>query len=215
MGWSAVPCSRSSTMKRSSYQKRLWVMEMEGRGLLPPGMGVPRHGQAARLGRDMEEALSFSNEPGTLKSSLGLFVTAETYYGRHGYSLKLDGLEEGVNDNARERLIVLHGAEYVSRDRAEDRLVGRSWGCPAVRAGDLQRAHRLPSRTGRSCGSTTPTKSGWPSPSFSTTIPPTWSRADSLTRDRLPRTGGEGNAEGLVQTVDDGCVAVVDVLAGK
>ena len=52
-------------------------------------------------------ALSFSNEKGTLKSSLGLFITAETYYGRHGYSLKLDGLEEGVNDKARERLIVL------------------------------------------------------------------------------------------------------------
>ena len=83
----------------------------------------------------MEEALTFSNEKGTLKSSLGLFITAETYYGRHGYSLKLDGLEEGVNDKARERLIVLHGAQYVSEDRAGDRLIGRSWGCPAVRPG--------------------------------------------------------------------------------
>ena len=63
------------------------------------------------------------------------FITAETYYGRHGYSLKLDGLEEGVNDKARERLIVLHGAHYVSEDRADDRLIGRSWGCPAVRPG--------------------------------------------------------------------------------
>jgi hypothetical protein len=83
----------------------------------------------------MEEALSFSNDRGTLKSSLGLFITAETYSGRHGYSLKLDGLEEGVNDNARERLIVVHGAQYVTEDRADDRLVGRSWGCPAVRPG--------------------------------------------------------------------------------
>ena len=70
---------------------------------------------------------------GTLKSSLGLFVTAETYQGRHGYSLRLDGLEEGFNDNARERLIVIHGAGYVTADRADDHLVGRSWGCPVVR----------------------------------------------------------------------------------
>jgi hypothetical protein len=116
-----------------SYEKRLWVIEMESGQVLyqewvAHGMGKPRGS-----GGDMEEALSFSNERGTLKSCLGLFVTAETYYGRHGYSLKLDGLEEGVNDNARERLIVLHSAHYVSEDRADDRLIGRSWGCPAVR----------------------------------------------------------------------------------
>jgi len=116
-----------------SYQQRLWVIDMKvGRVLyqewVAHGMGRPRGS-----GGDMEEALSFSNERGTLKSSLGLFITAETYYGRHGYSLKLDGLEEGVNDNARERLIVLHSAHYVSEDRADDHLIGRSWGCPAVR----------------------------------------------------------------------------------
>ena len=116
-----------------SFQQRLWVIDMEnGRVLhqewVAHGMGKPRGS-----GGTMEEALSFSNHKGTLKSSLGLFITAETYYGRHGYSLKLDGLEEGVNDNARDRLIVIHGAEYVTRDRAEDHLVGRSWGCPAVR----------------------------------------------------------------------------------
>jgi hypothetical protein len=118
-----------------SYQQRLWVIDMKvGRVLyqewVAHGMGAPRGS-----GGTMEEALSFSNEKGTLKSSLGLFVTAETYYGRHGYSLKLDGLEKGVNDKARERLIVLHGAQYVSEDRAENHLVGRSWGCPAVRPG--------------------------------------------------------------------------------
>lgn len=116
-----------------SFQQRLWVIDMEhGRVLhqewVAHGMGKPRG-----AGGTMEEALSFSNHKGTLKSSLGLFITAETYYGRHGYSLKLDGLEEGINDNARDRLIVIHGAEYVTRDRAEDHLVGRSWGCPAVR----------------------------------------------------------------------------------
>ena len=118
-----------------SYQPRLWVIDMRaGRVVyqewVAHGMGKPRGS-----GGTMEEALSFSNDPGTLKSSLGLFITAETYYGRHGYSLKLDGLEEGVNDNARERLIVLHGAQYVTEDRADDRLIGRSWGCPAVRPG--------------------------------------------------------------------------------
>ena len=119
----------------SSYQQRLWVIDMEGGRVVHQewvahGMGKPRGS-----GGTMEDALSFSNDKGTLKSSLGLFITAETYYGRHGYSLKLDGLEEGVNDNARERLIVLHGAHYVSEGRADDRLIGRSWGCPAVRPG--------------------------------------------------------------------------------
>jgi len=118
-----------------SFQQRLWVIDMKvGRVLyqewVAHGMGRPRGS-----GGTMEEALTFSNEKGTLKSSLGLFITAETYFGRHGYSLKLDGLEEGVNDNARERLIVLHGAQYVSEDRADGRLIGRSWGCPAVRPG--------------------------------------------------------------------------------
>jgi hypothetical protein len=118
-----------------SYQQRLWVIDMVTGRLLHQewvahGMGKPRGS-----GGTMEEALSFSNERGTLKSSLGLFMTAETYYGRHGYSLKLDGLEEGVNDNARERLIVLHSAHYVSEGRAGDHLIGRSWGCPAVRPG--------------------------------------------------------------------------------
>ena len=116
-----------------SYQQRLWVIDMKvGRVMhqewVAHGMGKPRGS-----GGTMEEALSFSNEKGTLKSSLGLFVTAETYSGKHGYTLKLDGLEEGVNDNARERLIVLHGAHYVSEGRAGNHLIGRSWGCPAVR----------------------------------------------------------------------------------
>ena len=115
-----------------SYQQRLWVIDMRmGRvlyqELVAHGMGKPRGS-----GGTMEEALSFSNQKGTLKSSLGLFITAETYSGKHGYTLKLDGLEEGVNDNARERLIVLHGAHYVSEGRADDHLIGRSWGCPAL-----------------------------------------------------------------------------------
>lgn len=80
-------------------------------------------------------ASSFSNVHGSLATSLGLFVTADTYVGANGYSLRLKGLEQGVNDNAWDRAIVMHGAHYVSSIaiRALGRL-GRSWGCPAVRS---------------------------------------------------------------------------------
>ena len=116
-----------------SYEKRLWVINTENTEVLyaewvSHGMGKPRGS-----GGDMERALSFSNLEGSRKSSLGVFATAETYYGKHGYSLKLDGLEPGVNDAARDRTIVIHGARYVTSKRAENRNIGRSWGCPAVR----------------------------------------------------------------------------------
>ena len=116
-----------------SYEKRMWVIDMAtGRVLheewVAHGMGSPRGS-----GGDMERAISFSNRSGTRKTSLGLYRTAETYQGKHGYSLRLDGLEPGINDAARDRTIVIHPAHYVTRDRAEERLVGRSWGCPAVR----------------------------------------------------------------------------------
>jgi hypothetical protein len=83
----------------------------------------------------------FSNSPGSLATSIGLFVTADTYIGGNGYSLRLRGLEEGVNDMAWDRAIVMHGAAYVSRAAisALGRL-GRSWGCPAVRA---EIAHKI------------------------------------------------------------------------
>ena len=66
-------------------------------------------------------------------SSPGFFRTAETYQGKHGYSLKLDGLEEGINNHARDRLIVIHGADYVSEAFIDEHgRIGRSWGCPAL-----------------------------------------------------------------------------------
>lgn len=82
-----------------------------------------------------DRASFFSNSSGSLASSLGLYVTADTYFGSKGYSLRLKGLEEGVNDMALDRAIVIHGAYYVSREAVKvlGRL-GRSWGCPAVRA---------------------------------------------------------------------------------
>jgi hypothetical protein len=79
------------------------------------------------------KAKYFSNKPNSKKSSLGFFKTAETYYGKHGYSLKLDGLEKGINDNARDRAIVIHGANYVCKEFIQKHgRLGRSWGCPAI-----------------------------------------------------------------------------------
>ena len=81
----------------------------------------------------VDVAESFSNKTNSNKSSLGLYVTKETYDGKHGYSLRLDGMSEGLNDNARERAIVVHGADYVSKDFIEETgRLGRSFGCPAL-----------------------------------------------------------------------------------
>ena len=78
-------------------------------------------------------ARRFSNQPGSLQSSLGTFLTGTTYYGKHGLSLRLQGLDPGVNDRAAERAIVVHGAPYVDAALVP-RLgrLGRSQGCPAL-----------------------------------------------------------------------------------
>jgi hypothetical protein len=112
-----------------SSEPRLFVFDLAKRKLLFRELCA--HGKNS--GDD--KARFFSNSPGSLATSLGLFVTADTYNGNNGYSLRLKGLEEGVNDMAWDRAIVMHGAYYVSREaiRALGRL-GRSWGCPAVRA---------------------------------------------------------------------------------
>lgn len=78
---------------------------------------------------------TFSNTPDSKMSSLGGFVTGETYYGRHGLSLRLHGLEPR-NDLAEARAIVIHGADYAHEGRA---VLGRSWGCPALSQSDAQR----------------------------------------------------------------------------
>jgi hypothetical protein len=77
-------------------------------------------------------AAKFSNKPESRMSSLGVYRTAETYTGKHGYSLRLDGLSS-TNSNARKRAIVIHPAKYVTQEFANKRdMVGRSWGCPAL-----------------------------------------------------------------------------------
>ena len=127
---SELPASRLVLIdySRPSTQRRLWVLDLPSRRLL--------HEELVAHGRGSGENLSsiFSNVPGSHQSSLGLFRTAETYAGGHGYSLRLDGLEPGVNNRARERDIVMHAADYVSDGTAASLgRLGRSWGCPALR----------------------------------------------------------------------------------
>lgn len=107
---------------------RLWVFDLVKRSLL--FREVVAHGQ----GTGENLAHSFSNRDGSHQSSLGLFRTGDTYQGRNGYSLRMEGLEPGINDAAMARAIVMHGAPYVNPLAARERgRLGRSWGCPAVR----------------------------------------------------------------------------------
>jgi hypothetical protein len=112
-----------------STRERMWVFDLAGERLL--------YREHVAHGRNSGENMttSFSNVDGSHQSSLGLFRTAETYVGGNGYSMRMDGLEPGVNDNARDRLIVMHGAPYVNpAQAARQGRLGRSYGCPAVRS---------------------------------------------------------------------------------
>ncbi|MGO2131858.1 MAG: murein L,D-transpeptidase catalytic domain family protein [Halomonas sp.] len=112
---------------KPSNDKRLWVFDLSSRRLL--------FSELVSHGRGSGDAMAsvFSNVPESYQSSIGLFRTGNSYTGRNGYSMRLEGLEEGVNDKAFERAIVVHGADYVSEDFiAENGRLGRSHGCPAV-----------------------------------------------------------------------------------
>ncbi len=111
----------------SSTQKRLWVLDMSTQEVLMHS--VVAHGKNT----GDEFATKFSNTVNSLQSSLGFYITAETYMGGNGYSLFIDGMEEEFNSKARERYVVIHGADYANPEIAS-RLgrLGRSYGCPAV-----------------------------------------------------------------------------------
>jgi L,D-transpeptidase catalytic domain len=113
---------------KASTEPRLWVLDLEQERVLFEELVAHGRGSGENF------ATAFSNREGSHQTSLGLFRTADTYVGSNGYSLRLDGLEAGVNDRARERAIVMHGAPYVSEAnlRTVGRL-GRSHGCPALR----------------------------------------------------------------------------------
>jgi hypothetical protein len=110
-----------------SNQKRLFILDLKNYKILFNSLVA--HGKNT----GGEWATSFSNENSSLKSSPGFYVTRETYEGKNGLSLKLEGIERGINDNAYERGIVIHGAAYVCDDFVNAQgYIGRSWGCPAV-----------------------------------------------------------------------------------
>ena len=112
---------------RPSTLARLFVVDPDDGEILHKSLVA--HGKNSGA----NEATRFGNEIDSLQSSLGFFITGDTYNGRHGYSLRLHGLEPGINDNALERNIVIHGASYVSEEfAARNGRLGRSWGCPAL-----------------------------------------------------------------------------------
>jgi hypothetical protein len=110
-----------------STERRLWILDLNSKTILLNS--VVAHGRNS--GELM--ANKFSNQPESFQSSLGFYKTGETYTGKHGYSLRLDGLEAGVNDQARNRAIVIHGADYANESFAKiNGRLGRSLGCPAL-----------------------------------------------------------------------------------
>ncbi len=136
---SAMQCAVSSGARQArhlavidysqpSTARRLWIFDLRSKKLVLRDLVA--HGQ--KSGENF--ATQFSNRLGSYQSSLGLFRTQESYEGSHGYSLRMDGLEPGFNDRARDRDIVIHGASYVNPLWSQRQgRIGRSQGCPAVR----------------------------------------------------------------------------------
>lgn len=112
---------------KPSTQKRMFVLDVENQKILYKTYVA--HGQ--RSGKEF--ATQFSNIPESFQSSLGFYETTTTYIGKNGYSLKLKGLENGINNKAEERAVVMHGAPYVSENFINSHgYLGRSFGCPAL-----------------------------------------------------------------------------------
>jgi hypothetical protein len=112
---------------KSSNTKRLWVIDLTTNEVLFNTLVA--HGKNT----GEEFANYFSNKAESFQSSLGFYATAEVYIGKHGLSLRLDGLQKGLNDKARERTVVVHGADYVSESFIKNhKRLGRSQGCPAL-----------------------------------------------------------------------------------
>jgi hypothetical protein len=118
---------------QSSRNRRLYVVDLETRKILVNTYVA--HGR--RSGG--EYAKTFSNKWSSHKSSLGFYVTEMTYTGKHGYAMKLHGLEKGFNDKADRRNIVIHGSKYVGEGFLKsNKFNGRSFGCPAIPKADVE-----------------------------------------------------------------------------
>jgi hypothetical protein len=112
---------------KPSNEKRLYIIDMQNQVMLMQTLVA--HGRNS----GMLFAKSFSNKTASFQSSLGFYVTGNPYIGKHGTSLELNGVEQGINDKAKERAIVIHGADYVSNSFVKTQgYAGRSLGCPAV-----------------------------------------------------------------------------------
>ena len=111
----------------SSKERRLWVIDLDS-------LKIVQHSLVSHGRNSGEEyAVRFSNVLNSKMSSIGVYVTGTTYVGKHGQSLYLEGVEAGINDNAKKRAIVIHGAEYATRDFVNKYgRLGRSFGCPAL-----------------------------------------------------------------------------------
>jgi len=113
--------------EKPSFQKRFWVIDMKNQKVMYNTYVAQGKNTGAVY------AKHFSNDPKSLESSIGVFLTGQTYSGKHGYSMRLHGLDKGFNSNAYKRAVVMHSAWYVSEQfvKAHHR-VGRSWGCTAL-----------------------------------------------------------------------------------
>jgi len=112
---------------KPSTEKRFFIIDIENHKLIYHTLVA--HGKKSGY----LNATKFSNKIGSHKSSLGFFRTGNSYFGIRGFSLQLEGLEKGINDNARLRGIIIHGANYVDERFVNGNgVIGRSWGCPAV-----------------------------------------------------------------------------------
>ncbi len=132
IGYFNLPLENNNLLTIINYaqpsdQKRFFVIDFVDKKLLYKTWVA--HG----VNSGKRYAKRFSNKVDSKQSSLGFFTTAEAYTGQHGYALRLDGVEQGINDKARKRDIVIHSSDYVSEDYLKKRgRMGMSWGCPAL-----------------------------------------------------------------------------------
>jgi hypothetical protein len=114
-------------LAKSSTEKRMWIIDVLNKELILNTWVAHGHGSGKNV------ATRFSDKTNSFKSSLGFYVTDQVYYGKHGRSLRLDGMDAGFNLNARKREIVVHAADYVGENVIEKQgRLGCSQGCPAV-----------------------------------------------------------------------------------